>query len=255
MIRLIALLAFSLVCFGAEIDFYDDFSSPTLNPAWTTAAGQGSYSLSARPGYLRYSLGGSTHPNGDLAALKIFRPFEGEHWTLDVGMDYLLGPGNGRQLVVKVFFDAVPGADDYVGWYRTKDDYGGGPASGHDAAIAIENNLLTGSGSAFPLLPETHFLRIIRDGQDVSVLRSVDGLSWDQFLQRTFAVGLGNQQVLQFSGWSWAGGQQGMAEYDFVRLTAQTEVPEPGTGALAMTGIAGALWMAGRQRRRHSERR
>jgi hypothetical protein len=238
------LVVMTAPAFADPMEFFDDFGSPTLDPAWTVTAGQGSYSLSDRPGYLRYQLTGSTHPNGDAPALKIFRPFDGTDWTFDMKMDYTFGSGNGRQQFTRIFFgDSQASATSQITWFRTKDDAGGGPLTGEDVAGILDGGVDGPSHSALPLLPDTHYLRVIRSGQDLSLLRSADGVVWDAFLSHTFAAPLGIDQILQFSGAQFAGGQQGIADYDFVRLQA---VPEPSSLALVVTvlviaGIAGRV--------------
>jgi hypothetical protein len=151
-------------------------------------------------------------------------------------MDYAFGSGNGRQQFTRIFFgDSQASATSQIVWFRTKDDAGGGPPTGEDVASTLDGGIDGPSHSALPLLPDTHYLRVIRSGQDLSLLRSADGVIWDAFLSHTFATPLGNEQFLQFSGAQFAGGQQGIADYDFVSLQG---VPEPGSLSLIVTGLA-----------------
>ena len=62
---------------AANAEFYDDFSSPVLDPAWTVIPGAryyntgyglpvNDYSLTANPGHLRYTLNPMSHQHGFL---------------------------------------------------------------------------------------------------------------------------------------------------------------------------------------------
>ncbi len=77
MSRLVFVCAMLAVCLPAlaQTSFYDDFNSPALDPAWTVVSYTGtrsygfttpanSYSLTASPGNLRYSLEAMTHEWG-----------------------------------------------------------------------------------------------------------------------------------------------------------------------------------------------
>lgn len=232
----LTLLASITAATAAPMSFFDDFDSPALDPAWTVTPGAGSFSLTSNPGHLSFDLGASTNPSGDAPSLRIFRPFSGSEWVFDMEVDYSLGSGNGRQLFMRIFFGTDQAtATSQVFWFRTKDDAGGGPATGEDVAVTIDNGV-NDSNRTNPLAPETRFVRVIRSGQRVSVLRSADGIVWQTFLDDVFTDPLGNEQILQFSGAQFAAGQQGRADYDFVRLQA---VPEPGAVALLGAGLIG----------------
>jgi hypothetical protein len=124
----------------ANAQFFDDFSSPTLDPAWTvvqtwpggvprahgfTQPGN-HYSLTDNPGYLRYGLDPMTHWDGFLngyttisgyhsccthdAGLEIHRAFSGDNWRFEVGGIFHLPFTNGRAFAVRLYFGtgAVP---------------------------------------------------------------------------------------------------------------------------------------------------
>lgn len=240
---LMFLLAGALLAGAAPLSFLDDFNNPALDPAWSTTPGQGTYSLTDRPGYLRYAVTGSTHPNGP--ALTIFRPFDGTDWLLEAEVDYTFGPGNGRQQWLNIYFNnTIAGATSNLTWARSRDDFGGGPVSGEDFATGLDGGIDGPYIHEVPLSQGTYWVRIQREGQTLNVYRSIDQFNWDNFLSYTYTTPLGNQQVIALFGYSFAGGQQAIADYNYIQLQG---VPEPGTVGMACLGL-GALLLARRWR-------
>jgi len=120
---------------NANAQFYDDFSSPTLDPAWTvvqtwtggtprsygfTQPGN-HYSLTDNPGYLRYWFDPMTHYDGFLngyetvpgnfysccihdAGLEILRSFSGDKWRFEAGGNFQLPYSNGRYFSIHLYF-------------------------------------------------------------------------------------------------------------------------------------------------------
>src|SRR3989304_2996027 len=79
--------------------FKEDFSNPILNSSWQVLSGQGRYSLTDNPGYLRYYLEGLQGSMGGWRnnylssgawkpSLNLIRPFEGENWSLTAKVNY-----------------------------------------------------------------------------------------------------------------------------------------------------------------------
>lgn len=117
--------------------FAEEFNSSTLDPAWQVVEFTGPevygytepanhVSLTANPGYLRYSLDRMTHYDGFLnnyqttyayhsccnhdPGLELQRQFSGAAWTLDVKASYYMPFSNGRDLTLRVYFgDGGPG--------------------------------------------------------------------------------------------------------------------------------------------------
>jgi hypothetical protein len=74
------------------VKFREEFSKPSLDPPWQVVSGLGSYSLTDKPGYLRYYLNGPRACSGGWRkvppspgwqpSLALIRPFEGDRWVL-----------------------------------------------------------------------------------------------------------------------------------------------------------------------------
>jgi hypothetical protein len=162
-------------------------------------------------------------------------------------VDYGLTSGNGQQQFIRIFFDdSSSSATSQINWFRTKDTAGGGPAAGEDVSSFVDAGIASPNALDLPLTPETHYVQIIRAGQEVSVLRSADGLIWNPFLSHTFTDPLGGEQVLHISGLQFRAGQFGIADYDYISVTST--VPEPGAFVLASAGITLIICLRARRR-------
>jgi len=142
--KTLRLFAFLCIIFGftannTNAQFRDDFTSSTLDPAWTVVQtwpggvprAYGStpgnhYSLTDNPGYLRFWLDPMTHWDGFLngygttygyhsccthdASLEIHRQFSGDNWRFEAGGIFHLPYTNGRVFAVRLYFGtgAVP---------------------------------------------------------------------------------------------------------------------------------------------------
>ncbi|MFQ5652518.1 MAG: FlgD immunoglobulin-like domain containing protein, partial [bacterium] len=135
----------------AVAQFTDDFSSPTLDPAWTvvqtwpggsprahgiTDPGN-RFSLTANPGHLRYLLDRMTHYDGYLngyqrairfysccdhdAGLELLRTFSGENWLFETKVSYFMPFANGRFFNVRVYFGDGGVGTIYVAFERLRD--------------------------------------------------------------------------------------------------------------------------------------
>ncbi len=227
--------------------FRDDFSSTTLDPAWTVQSGIGSYSLTANPGYLRYSLGGSTNPSDD-PALWIYRPFSGTSWTLESRVSYNLPYGNGRQFFLRVpLGDVSQRHANEVLWWRTSDQAGGVAANCCTYVTVFDGSNPTNFGPFNTDAADTYVVRIHRAGQAFTVSMSPDGSTWTTVAQYTFVTSLGTSQNVMLTGANYAG--TGYADYDYVSVqspgvfvpvspcrVADTRNPTGTFGGPSMTG-------------------
>lgn len=136
---------------NAAAQFLDNFSSPTLDPAWmvvqtwtggaTRAHGNTSpgnhFSLTDNPGFLRYSLDPMTHSDGFLngyatttayhsccthdAGLEFHRTFAGEDWRFEAGGNFVLPNTNGRHFGIRIYFGTGGANTYYVDFRRGAD--------------------------------------------------------------------------------------------------------------------------------------
>jgi hypothetical protein len=155
--KTLRLFAFLCIIFGftannAKAQFFEDFSSTNLDPAWTvvqtwpggtpraygyTLPGN-RYSLTANSGYLRYWLDEMTHMDGFLnsyqttygfhsccihdAGLEIQRTFSGDKWSFEAGgIFHLPAYANGRGFIVRLYFGTGEGPTYWVQIYRGAD--------------------------------------------------------------------------------------------------------------------------------------
>lgn len=120
---------------NANAQFYDDFSSSALDPAWTVVqpwpGGEARtngftypgnhFSMTDNPGYLRFWLDPMTHYDGFLnsyetvpsnfysccihdAGLEILRSFSGDKWLFEAGGNFQLPYSNGRYFSIHLYF-------------------------------------------------------------------------------------------------------------------------------------------------------
>ena len=241
LLALIPLLA--VVASSAPLSFNEEFSSPVLDPAWTVQPGVGAYSLASVPGSLQYQLTSTTFP-GDGNALWIHRPFDGTQWTLNAFGSYTFPGGTGRQLYVRVLFGDLTAKDvndaifyhdfDFpadrkkiVGSFSDVGWLGGEVAGfGGDPARWFAN-------SSTP--PSSWYFRFTRDGQEIAIQTSLDGLVFSDLVRRTFTTPLDPTQILLISGASFSS-EGGTASYDYFRLQSDA-IPEPATWTIVAGGL------------------
>jgi hypothetical protein len=218
--RYVAALALLGIGFTAmaQTSFRDDFSSTTLDPAWTVQAGIGtSYSLTANPGYLRYSVDGSTNNNSDNPAVWIYRPFTGTSWTLETRVSYSMPFGNGRQLYLKIPLGDLSQRFNNEIWFWREADQAGGVANNCCTYVTFFDG---GTGvNVGPMnldATDTYTVRVVRYGQNFTIWMSPDGLTWTTIASHTYTTALGSTQNVLLSGADYAG--TGYADYDYVSV-------------------------------------
>ena len=218
--RLIAVLVLMLsatTSAGAD-GFFDDFSSPILDPAWTvvqtwpggvprahgfTQPGN-RHSLTDNPGFLRYALDPMTHFDGFLngyattfghhsccnhdAGLELHRTFSGDSWLFEAGGVFHLPFRNGRSFAVRIYFGtaAVPaywvqlwrGADVNQNFVVLRLYEKTGPALGNH--ILLENVQPNGTWyyGAGNYPTAPLFFRLERAGGVLTASWSDDGAAW-----------------------------------------------------------------------------
>ncbi len=261
---LMATMGMGLASGVQAVSFFEDFSSPTLDPAWSVYENTGvrsngltspanHYSLTDHPGYLRYyldqmtsgnALTGIASPGYDLP-LTFYRPLTGEQWTLESKIDFYMPWANGRTFNQMVGFGS-PGSGYSGAGYGYYRDSG---YSANRLYFCQANNCpfldLGNTGPAdFPL-----WLRMTRNRGLIELLYSLDGQSWATGGQHDFGSALdGLDQRLVLSGASWWVPAGSYADWDWVRFTSTSpSVPEPATLLLSLLGLGGLSLMRRRR--------
>ena len=201
--------------------FSDEFSGPTLDPAWIPLNGCGSFSL-VTSGYLRNSIAGCS---STIVGAELRRQFTGSRWTLDTKVTYSMPPSLGESVNLRISFSPVPG-NTFVTWGRHRDDgYGvnhvGLYLSDSDSPLPGSN----GFGQGPPPCPaETCYLRITRSEQQITVRLSTDGVNYATLADATYSTPLGNLQTLQLSGASFMY-TNAYGDYDYIRVSPLCDPP------------------------------
>jgi len=206
----------------------DEFTGTTLGPEWFVRAGVGSYSLTERPGFLRYTLGSWGHWNvcahpEYVRALELSRPFAGTEWEIVVKVEYHLPYGMGRALEIGIGYannwgaECAEWADRCVLFERHRDDgYG-------------SNYMQTKPGNVrVPLNTEdVYFLKIVRSGNNFTLSVSSDGTTYTTVSVESLAGDLSAyEQGLVISGYQYDGGL-GYMDIDLVCFPGVTPPPPP----------------------------
>ena len=254
----LALAVAALIPASAAADspgFDEQFSSTTLDPAWTVVqpsrvswSGFGptnEYSLTANPGHLRYTLNAMTHYDGFLngyqpafrsccihdPGLELQRSLSGEHWTLESKVSYHMPFANGRSLDLRVYFGDGSEGTFYAAFQRLRDVHpfnglcstlnqrGASQPNDDFDRILLENpacEMLDGFGDA----DTTHYLRVERDAGVLTALTSLDGVSWATQWTHDLGTQLdGLDQRVVITGLSWFVPAGSYADYDYVTVT------------------------------------
>ncbi len=243
---LLILLFLTLTAQGAgdgEIPkgFHEDFSGPTLDPAWTVLSHltppTNTYSLTENPGYLRYKIRGSRiwdcwpryalRPDGYKPCLVIFRPFRGKHWVLATKVTYDFSElNNGRQIFLhivlkydlentgpyecgKITTINIGRDNDLDYWHRN--NFG--------ADVIEEGQYL---GLYRQLMPwpgiDTWYVRIVRQDRLISVMLSRDGEIWfEAFPTVELSSDPGDLQTLTLEG-GCSNAWNTCADYDYINV-------------------------------------
>jgi len=239
---------------SAAVIFEDNFDSPTLGPEWLISPGKGSYSLTANPGHLRYTVDAwcTSRTAGDFLgthydkSLWLVRPFEGQRWVLKTVLTYDLRPSSPTNNRAMFFTVREPGVDGTVlasvaRWVGVND---GNPNSNclqlYTGDPADSSTWEFFPNSSGPLLPDNWYFEIERDGDDITIRASNDGndSTFEYQHEHTFPAGylVNAHQDIEIWGMGWRGSNDppGYVDFDFI-----TAVPEPGTLCLlALGGLA-----------------
>jgi len=278
---LLGVLMFGTLLLGAlqasaEVIFEDTFGSATLAPEWlispstkTVAPYGGSYSLTANPGHLRYTIDAyKTSRTGGYDGYGVYydkvlwlvRPFFGERWVLKVAATYNLRPGqptNNRPTwfsvrepgedgkIIACFLRGIGANDNNPNGTNTLDLYTGAPGDSPTHVIFPP--------SSGPIPPDSWYFEIERNIDAISIRASNDGnnSTFEYQHEYTFPAGylVNGHQDIEFLGSGWRGSNDppGYVDFDYIRAEV---VPEP-SGLIAFgTGLAGLGGLVCRRRRR-----
>jgi hypothetical protein len=253
-IAVLAVLAVLASPLFAQTSFYDDFSAPALDPSWTVFTYTGprvfgfpppanSYSLTDRPGYLRYTLTPMTHEWGFIngyqtsapgetsccaadPALEISRPFTGEHWLFETKLETFMPFSNGRGFRAQVSFGEGGPGTLLVALWRQRDVN----QNWHGVLSFLQigthvADMIRAAGDSIVSLPvfdgpsATAWFRLQRDGSVLSASFSADGALWTTLMTKDFGTLLdGKPQRLAIIGGSWFNSAGSYADWDYVSL-------------------------------------
>lgn len=229
----------------AHTDFTEEFDDPTLDPAWQVwkytgpnlyeTRSFGRYSLTDRPGYLRYYLDASSaeaHGSGyhpmftgwywQYPSLEISRPLYGDHWLLEARATYSLVSGaNGRRLTLVIYLDDGPARETRLVIVRNKDI---GPESNHLSVHFIDRGThsenFISQRDTLDLGPFTYTYRITRADTLIKVqVSDNDGATYRELLVVTLRPELrGRPQRLALTGGAWFVPAGSYADWDYVRF-------------------------------------
>jgi hypothetical protein len=223
----ITLLLMNVGAIALAQSFQEDFSTSSLDPAWTvtdTYPGHGYYSLTGNS--LRYYLQAWSIPtDAPLDAgyawyypcMKLSRSFSGTYWIFETKVTYYMPYSNGRDLDIWVCFGS---RNNSIEFYKYS-----------DCGYVVNNWVSTIDGVTqlignFPIggTPyETDYFRIVREDKELTLLWSSDGQNWLGLYNTTMSdQTAGLSQYVLLSGQSWATPAGSYAEYDYIYVEPTT---------------------------------
>jgi len=233
--------------------FSDEFTMPTLNPAWQVRPGNGSYVLNN--GKLRYYNEGfgSSPQHWFSTSLTLALPFSGTEWQLDAKATYHLqwldafgGSSGAQRPQLMVSFDQASPFSNYVDFDRGVDAYyndnhlSAWYSNPIDEVTAtnlldpmdrsIVNNVANG----------TYWYRVVRHDGNITMSYSRDGNQYTSVLSAPLyaASNSFNQVLLTGTTWNTVGS---FTDFDYVRINPLTaSVPEPPSAALLAVVLTAA---------------
>lgn len=225
-----AILAIQLIALASG--FWEDFSTPALDPAWQVLPGLGTYSLTDRPGYLRYYLmGPRAHPNawmgigesgGWSPSLTLIRPFEGDTWTLKAKATYnLRWYGTGAQ------YQELLIAWDTQNWVRimrgTDQWYGTNTLNAYLVSNGVWGIFDIEMKAPDDIVVEdwlryTYWFEVVREGQNIKVRCSYDGTDYFTAFSGSSVVPVTPTQkvIITANVWTTAGSY---VDWDYIYVT------------------------------------
>ena len=257
-LRLFALLCiiFGFTANNANAQFRDDFTSSTLDPAWSvvqtwpggiprhySSSPGNHYSLTDNPGYLRYWLDPMTHPEGFVnnyesyisyyyydAGLEIHRTFSGDKWRFEAKGIFNLPNVNGRGFVLRLYFGTGGVGTYFVSIYRGADVHWNGvfmnlnqktgPAYDQNTELTTYQPIgpwYYGDHNYPP--PTAQYYRVERDGGVLTVFWSDDGAVWNTAWSYDLGDALvGLEQRVVIAGICWFLPYGSYADWDYVSV-------------------------------------
>lgn len=212
--------------------FGEFFSDTVLSLNWTVRSGSGSYSLTTQSGFLHYDLNGPRaysgwtnnyqNNNGWSPSLEIARTFRGTQWKLTAKVRYhLKWNGTGAQApTMWIVFADNPRM--YLQIYRGIDQwYNSNQLATRlfdSSAIATNEQMIASNDTVSnDWLDHTYWYEITRNGQEISVSYSSDGVQFFNALNGSLQhTAQSSQKIILDAGvWATVGS---FAEWDYIAV-------------------------------------
>jgi len=245
-IVLVVLILLSVGIAEAATGFKEDFSNTVLNSSWQVVSGQGRYSSTDNPGYLKYYFEGSRGSMGGWRnnyqasggwnpSLTLIRPFDGEKWNLTAKVNYNLhahisGSSTGAQ--GQSFWIAFgEGKNDYLNIYRGVDWWYGSNVYTMELvsnSVSVANFKSTPSSvGSDGWVRESYWYEITRNGENITVRFSNDGISYTNAFSGLVAESVTATQraIIDMNLYNSVGSY---VDWDYIQVT-------PTKGAISVT--------------------
>ena len=231
--------------------FLEHFGSATLDPAWTVISPTRTvsplhlppnhYSLTDRPGFLRYYLDPWTHGDGFFngyarsvrehsccthnAGLELLRTITGEHWRLEARGEFWLPHSNGRSLYLRVYFGSGGPGTYAAGVNRGRDVHhnsvhaeirrqnGTTVSSTYPQLAVVDEHMSMGASAA-----STMYFRIERNGSTLSAGWSHDGTAWTMTSYDAGSDIDGLPQTVVLAGLMWSFLPTTYVDWDYITV-------------------------------------